>query len=214
VAITPAPAQSLDADAWYTLTIDRDPGMVVGGPEDMLDDPDAAKQVRLFTGSAPQIRRIARSAEAGKPSQIEVEMSEPVDLGELVRLGVQVQVNARPVAGCVVWDAGCVDPAKAGAGQAGLRQAGLRVDAFSFRPDVALREAWPIDATVALSARVRGAGRSVEEGARLTRARLDASGGALRHVVAVPAAQWNLCSDTGDVQCWRTGPWRVWPSTR
>src|SRR5512140_501494 len=147
-AITLTPARPLDADAWYTLTIERDPALVVGGPEDMLDDPDAAKQVRLFTGSAPQIRRITRSADPGKPSQIDVVMSEPVELGELVRLGFQVQVGARPPAGCVAWDAGCIDGAKQGA---------TKTDAFSFRPEAPLREARPVDLVVAMNARVHGA---------------------------------------------------------
>jgi hypothetical protein len=195
-AITLTPAQPLAADTWYTLTIERDPALVVGGPEDMLDDPDAAKQVRMFTGSAPQIRRITRGTDARKASQIDVVMSEPVELGELVRLGFQVQVGARPLAGCVAWDAGCVDTG-----------ATAKTNAFSFHPAMPLVIERPIDLVVAMSARVHGAARSVEEGAALTRMPLDASTGQRRHLVAVAAAQWNLCSDTGDVQCWRnTGP--------
>lgn len=199
-AITLTPARPLEADAWYTLTIERDPALVVGGPEDMLDDPDVAKQVRMFTGSAPQIRRITRGTDPRKPSQIDVVMSEPVELGELVRLGFQVQVGARPLAGCVAWDAGCV--------AAGVTPAGTaKTNAFSFRPATPLREERPIDLVVAMSARVHGAERSVEEGAAVTRMPLDASTGQRRHLVAVAASQWNLCSDTGDVQCWRsTGP--------
>ena len=195
-SITLSPAHPLDADAWYTLSIERDPALVVGGPEDMLDDPDAAKQVRMFTGSAPQIRRITRATDPHKASQIDVVMSEPVDLGELVRLGFQVQVGAQPLAGCVVWDAGCVT--------AGATAVGAKTNAFSFRPTTPLRMERPIDLVVAMSARVHGAGRSVEEGAAVTRMPLDASTVQRRHLVAVAAAQWNLCSDTGDVQCWRS----------
>lgn len=196
-SITLTPSSPLDADAWYTLTIERDPALVVGGPEDMLDDPDVAKQVRMFTGSAPQIRRITRATDPRKASQIDVVMSEPVELGELVRLGFQVQVGTQPLSGCVVWDAGCVTTGATAVGTA-------KTNAFSFRPAAPLRVERPIDLVVAMSARVHGAGRSVEEGAAVTRMPLDASTGQRRHIVAVAAAQWNLCSDTGDVQCWRS----------
>ena len=193
------PLRPLDADAWYTLVIDRDPALVVGGPEDMLDDPDVAKQVRLFTGSAPQIRRITRGTDARKLSQIDVVMSEPVDLAELVRMGFEVRLGGSAVAGCVVRDAGCVD--------ARATRPGTRTNAFSFRPETPLPGGRPTDLVIAVSGRVRGAGRSVEEGAALTRMSLDASTGQRRHVVAIAASQWNLCSDTGDVLCWRSaGP--------
>jgi len=188
-----SPAEPLRADAWYTLSVERDLALVVGGPEDRLEDLQGSKQVRFFTGSAPQVRRIIRTADPGKPMQLDVVMSEPVELGSLVREGARVELGHKVLAGCITWDSGCV-----------RADSTRRTNAFSFVPAQPLRGVQAVDLALSFGAGVRGEARTVEAGAAVANLALDRSSGQPRHVVAVAAQAWSQCLDSADVQCWKS----------
>lgn len=190
--VTLAPESELRPDTAYTLSIDRDLSFVVGGHEDpLVDDGKATRDTDFFTGSAPRIRRILRSADPSKGLEtFDVILSEPVALGALSR-GFRVFSGSQRLGGCVAWEGGC---AKA--------DSRAVVNAFSFRLSSPVRGKAPSDVTFALGGEVRGQGRSVAEGAVATRATLDTSLGQVNRVSPLAASDWKNCSSDGDTVCW------------
>lgn len=176
------PTCSLSADTWYELRLGAASGYLLGS---VFHHDPATGVVRFFTGSAPRLRHLSRTA-LSKPGDkfVTVAFTEPVTLGTASGDAMKLYDGSTAFAGCAWGENVCLDAG-----------ATLRTTVVDYRFEQQSEGPPPVT-RIAIAGTATGGGRTFAQGAALHG---DALGGDGR--VSYEVSSWVSCGQ--DIECWR-----------